>query len=287
MENSTEKTDRYFRERLEQFEQSPDDAIWENLARELGHKKKRNLVPVFRIAAGMTIIMSLGVGGYFITKKQQPAELVATVNGYSKTSDSDTLTRARAARKNTGAVPVKKAPKSDRTDHIRKFQRLPNVEENDQSSELQPAKSSPAMFQNPVQNNQELYGAFNEISGKKGRVCPLHLLRRGYMQQDHYQRQKGKKWRRKELAYNTDYYTSDSHNKGDRWIVGGEFAPLYSYRTVASNSLKSASIDELNGTRNRHDSFCRWHPYQLSCREKVDCTVGYLLLTLRAGKKQS
>jgi hypothetical protein len=247
MENNTEKTDRYFRERLERFEQNPGDSVWENLARELGHKKRRNLVPIFRIAAGMAVIMSLGISGYFISRKQQPAEIVATVTGYPEASVNDTVIRARAARKNTQAVPAKKTPKSDRTEHIRKFQRLPDMEENDQSSDLQPAENTPALYrQQQLQDNLNLNKDFVEISGKNGSVFSMGPLDDRFPVAGSTSLTKGQNMAQEGLAYEPDDQSSDPRNKRERWILGGEFAPLYSYRTIASNSLKTATIDELN-----------------------------------------
>ena len=66
MGSSAEQFDAWFKERLEHFEERPRDAAWENIAEKLGHtRQKRLMVFIVRIAAGMALTFSLGLGYYY------------------------------------------------------------------------------------------------------------------------------------------------------------------------------------------------------------------------------
>jgi hypothetical protein len=78
MDTMNNKTDRYFRDRLDDFEQSPPAAAWDHIVRKLeGRKKKKTLMIFFRIAAGMAVLISTGIGVYLISRgedNQLPAQ---------------------------------------------------------------------------------------------------------------------------------------------------------------------------------------------------------------------
>ncbi len=69
MDNNNEKTDRFFRERLAVYEETPGNHVWDKISSRLEAEKRRKFVYLFlRIAAGMTLLASLGLGYHLIYK---------------------------------------------------------------------------------------------------------------------------------------------------------------------------------------------------------------------------
>src|SRR5512133_2485387 len=70
--NEKDKIDRYFREALGDFEQSPPETSWDNVAQRLGERrKKRAAFLILRIAAGMAILLSTGIAYHIITRPSE------------------------------------------------------------------------------------------------------------------------------------------------------------------------------------------------------------------------
>ena len=73
MEKKNNTTDNYFRDRLGSFEMSPPDAAWDNISQQLKEKKKkRMMLLIFKIAAGMALLISTGLGVYYLPVLQLP-----------------------------------------------------------------------------------------------------------------------------------------------------------------------------------------------------------------------
>jgi hypothetical protein len=69
MDNNNERTDQFFRERLSVYEEMPADQVWDKIASRLEVEKRKKLIYLFlRIAAGMTLLFSLGLGYHLIYK---------------------------------------------------------------------------------------------------------------------------------------------------------------------------------------------------------------------------
>ena len=80
MDNNKERTDQLFRERLSVYEEIPADQVWDKIASRLEMEKRRKLVYLFlRIAAGMTLLFSLGLGYYLVNNSshQKARDLVS------------------------------------------------------------------------------------------------------------------------------------------------------------------------------------------------------------------
>ena len=88
MDNNNEKTDRFFRERLAVYEEMPDAQVWDKIASRLEAKKRRKFVYLcLRIAAGMTLLASLGLGYHLVHKSgDQKSVAVNTKTAVSEQS---------------------------------------------------------------------------------------------------------------------------------------------------------------------------------------------------------
>lgn len=65
------KTDRYFRDRLGGFENSPSDSTWDQIVQKMESRKKKKAAMIFfRIAAGMAILLSTGIGYYLLNRNE-------------------------------------------------------------------------------------------------------------------------------------------------------------------------------------------------------------------------
>ena len=88
MDNNNERTDQFFRERLSVYEEMPADQVWDKIASRLEVEKRRKFIYLFlRIAAGMTLLLSLGLGYHLINKSgHQKAEAFITKPSASEKS---------------------------------------------------------------------------------------------------------------------------------------------------------------------------------------------------------
>ncbi len=86
--DNNERTDQFFRERLSVYEEMPVDQVWDKIASHLEMEKRKKLIYLFlRIAAGMTLLFSLGLGYHLIYKSgNQKAEAVITKPSVSEKS---------------------------------------------------------------------------------------------------------------------------------------------------------------------------------------------------------
>ncbi len=114
--DNNERTDQFFRERLSVYEEMPVDQVWDKIASRLEMEKRKKLIYLFlRIAAGMTLLFSLGLGYHLIYKSgNQKAEAVitkppvseksiiapSTVEKTSKESNNQSLIASDKFRKN-------------------------------------------------------------------------------------------------------------------------------------------------------------------------------------------
>jgi uncharacterized protein YjaZ len=81
MDNKIEKTDRFFRERLSGYEEVPGNQVWERIASRLETEKRRKFIYLFlRIAAGMTLLASLGLGYHLINKTGDQKSVAVITN---------------------------------------------------------------------------------------------------------------------------------------------------------------------------------------------------------------
>jgi len=248
MEKDWDRIDRLFRERLAGFEEKPDDQLWEKIAGRLGPAGQRRKLYLFiRIAAGMTLLFSLGLGYYLINR--QSGQEASSIISYKGSEKNDTI-REERPRKSTSNIPEKKKGKSDRLRPVRKVYKGPEISLLDEG--LQKA--------NRVSVNHGL-NISEELQDQAGReTIQLALLRGNHPGLSNAFLPQALDYSRTASA-EPDYANllSDLENMDDgnlakekknRWLVGGEIAPLYSYRTIASDNLASNIRNTMNESEN-------------------------------------
>jgi len=72
MKTSDKELDDLFAARLDSFEVEPSANLWQNIERELdGKPKKKSIIPTLRIAAGIVVMLSIGL---IFLRKQEPVK---------------------------------------------------------------------------------------------------------------------------------------------------------------------------------------------------------------------
>ncbi len=253
MKNNTENIDRYFKTRFEQFEQAPPEKVWESIAVQLGHNRKKGMIMlIFRIAAGMALLVSLGLGYYFISRPGQQTGPATLATNHTDRSPADTAkSRPRARNINSTPASVKKAVKSDRLQPVRKIYKGPAVQEENYPGDQPSGKASEAT--NGRTRSQSLYRAGDLAMiyhPEELGTMPVNLpaaLNRNTVAPD---RVLSAEEARALLLSINETPIDKVDAKLNRWMLGGEVAPLYSYRTIASDYLESSMIDNLNDAEN-------------------------------------
>jgi hypothetical protein len=231
MDNNGERTDRFFRDRLVDYGESPGNQVWDKLTEKLEHGKKRKmLLFFFRVAAGMTLILSLGLGYYFATRHPQ-AENVAAVKPQESTEKHETGVIARENKKSprVGQIPQgftsakKVSPESRALKNSVNVSFHETIAENITSSDDQ----------------QKLAYLQRIPSGLLNVQVPNQVGYRRLSQEEMYE----------QLALimnDGESETAGSELSQHHWSIGSEVAPLYSYRTIESDYKDKT--DYLNST---------------------------------------
>ena len=70
MKGNSENIDNFFRSKMDSYGEIPEAAVWEGISEKLGHNKKKKLIIFMsKVAAGMLLVVSLGLGYYLLNKK--------------------------------------------------------------------------------------------------------------------------------------------------------------------------------------------------------------------------
>ena len=245
MENKAENIDRYFKERLAALEQVPRDLVWKEIEGKLGgNKSKRMVYIMLRIAAGMTLLISLGLGLYMIRHSDQQESDRMSMDPSSKPLNDSMATEMADHR---SVEPANDTP--ERAIHLMRVERNNNNPTFANKSELRNAQHITTFGDN---NPKSTSGPINEL--KSGDLTRLEPRGAGqfpaeYPLQPVYSPEFNKTDNNKGSQY--DLYSDTGYDAGEvvsnqyQWIVGTEIAPLYSYRTITSDYLSNSYMNDL------------------------------------------
>ena len=126
MEKDKDYMYRHFREKLANYEQEPEKYLWNRISSKLGHRKNNHrILFFFKIAAGLTLLASTGLGYYWINK-EKPAALTAPVSIVQEVKlPGDSALKNRPAKSDQVKGHVRSPKKSDRLEPVRKLQKIP------------------------------------------------------------------------------------------------------------------------------------------------------------------
>lgn len=237
-------TDRYFRDRLAEFEQSPPDSNWDAIAQKMSKgKKKLSAMLLFRIAAGMALITSLGIGIYFINQPETSGSRKEITEHNSKPEAS--------AKENAEKSSVSSVLKNKRPVHqSSEFQKYT------QSKAESTLQKKPSLREIP-EHSSEIASVVPNPTTENIEMNPLASLdiprAMNQLPEIDFSASYEKSLSQEEAVallmaeYNAGFAEEIAEKKTNRrWELGGEVAPLYSDRTINSSSLESSAINNLN-----------------------------------------
>jgi hypothetical protein len=239
METIQNQTDRFFRERLAGFGPDPDDKVWAKIAGQMARaRRKKAVVLYFRIAAGMALLVSLGIGGLLVSRN----------NGTDKRMTMRTPMSAEHQNENENVnekenegklVPLKPESLVARVDggnasnenqYTASAKPVASVQQGTpvhQGTSVQPVNS--------MESNPALAGLPSRTYFLPVQSIPLQFVANPQIvpEQDIFN-----------LADFTEPEEADPSQHA--WIVGSEIAPLFSYRTIASDYLEQSAMKSMN-----------------------------------------
>ncbi len=239
MDSNIENTDRFFRERLSVYEETPDDRLWDKIASRLEGKKRRKLIYlVLRIAAGMTLLASLGLGYHFVNRSFN----LKTVAVVSKTRVSEKTGNALSTHANTDN-PGRQSLSSAGNSGIQKEE--PSLVNNQPAGITNNTAITSVTALESSAKSVYITPGLSPLYMRETSLLPVPLPHRlGYhrLSQQELQEQTAAL-----IAGNYDDVPTEE-TKDNRWILGSEVAPLYSYRKIESGYLDQSAIKNMNNS---------------------------------------
>jgi opacity protein-like surface antigen len=248
MGSSAEQFDAWFKQRLEHFEEPPRKEAWENIAERLGHnRKKRAGVFILRIAAGMALTLSLGLGYYWYVK-------------HRGISVPPTLTESQHAGRPPRADETKMTYGNENKVHLSASSVRPGTSSSGLTEDFSLHAASPADISGsmarpvdsaggnklPMSCPEDLFAAVNALPACIGdtHTVPGLVIRQGSLA--------NRPLSEDDLIVLQNLAQENSGNRvknSDKgWILGGQFAPLYSYRNLSSDYMNDQDLNTLNKT---------------------------------------
>ncbi|MFO7371161.1 MAG: outer membrane beta-barrel protein [Bacteroidales bacterium] len=257
MDNRMENIDRFFNEHLVNFEQVPPDANWEKISQRLGHKpRKRAAILILRIAAGMALLLSTGIGVIVLTKPDsKPGNSAISANQHNEMNSIPRETNPASVQPETPG----------HNNSIHNSNRLAPGKQNPSGKNFATGNSGEPEKIMAEASPEEYYRAdqAKHVEIEPSDVNPMTALsgiHPGQLPQIDIGTEI--RFNRARLstqavaialpdAYAEVYIPEDVvAKKPGRWTIGSEVAPLYSYRTISSDELQSVTMDELNDKEN-------------------------------------
>ena len=256
---SSENIDRYFKEKLENYKESPPQDTWDKIALRLGHSRKRRMVIfISRIAAGITILVSLSVLFHYI-QKDKNVELAHQSDSLTEIKpgniDNALIVGRETSPEKNGLSATAVAAKTivDKPSH-------PGTSNNQYHKQAIPPeqKSEPDVLQT---GSDVEYMASDYVSSVADKISYLVPVDCNHLDSDDSgydlimtTRNDSKIEQLYELSVNQLFALndeqSDKKERQTEWLLGGQFAPLYSYRSLESEQYQDYVKSQINSREN-------------------------------------
>ena len=255
MENP-EHIDRVFKEKFDTFSEQPEAGVWDNIADRLGHNKKRSMILFLtRIAAGIALLLALSIG---LTNRFNKNESVTDNNIHIDNQDSRDITNEKSTPNIPVTVKEEKHEVNKNTDDKepgRKVRKM--IPENNFLAEKSHNKSGNKANENneaaselPVTMHNSPDAELLAVSSTPEESLPvLEGIYSGMLDNSYtvpirpslpVQPEKFK-WEGILLADET----SEKPDM-DKWQLGGQFGPVYSYRNLTTDYISASQYEATN-----------------------------------------
>jgi hypothetical protein len=256
MTESSENMERFFRNKLENYSESPPQDTWDKIADSLGHRQKRKMAFfISRIAAGLTILISLSILFYY-TQKEKPAEIAY---------QSDTITTVKIHPDETSQVQISEKP-AGQTRHVLTETGVSGKENQDRAAYARAADSQTS--RQTVQTGsitedemlrkhssvEDMASAYISVPDRLSYLVPIEC---DYLDAVNFPNdqaipsgdfrtggQAGKVLTDQLLAFADE--EPGVKERQTAWLIGGQFAPLYSYRNLTSEKYQDYVREQIN-----------------------------------------
>ncbi|MFO7659156.1 MAG: hypothetical protein R6W78_19010, partial [Bacteroidales bacterium] len=253
----TENFDKYFKERLEDYVESPLPGTWDGIAARIGHARKNRAIVIFlRIAAGIALLFSLSV--IMLDTKMPATDDFAAVATVPEDTTKELIAKNRMGTQSHIAIgtPDKELPAAVNTElHLAQSyaEIIPKAENNHHLTEKSPYETDygytsaraqkeisviavPTREENP--DRLVALSSFIPNAARPGIGRPVSIEKKeGDMPQQVYTIDQM-------LALNEPL--PEVKNRKNTWAVGGQFAPQYSYRNIVSEEYSDYVISQIN-----------------------------------------
>jgi hypothetical protein len=261
MNAKSDNIDRFFKKKLENYKDNPAPVVWDNISEKLGHKKKRTLVLFMsRVAAGITLIIALGLGYYFLTKDSSEMLSQSSEQDEKQVKEKAITSPGKLAELETEEISVKKDLEeyeiSEATD-IEKSKESPLIKQYETTIESEVITTSEKTYETALTKSITREQAAETDSYKSGNLLSriksiiTEKINNTYAEDIKIAGTMERKPSKERLEY-TEHTTEeeisfdDDKAAGSKWTIGGQLAPLYSYRNVSSDYLDSYVKDQIN-----------------------------------------
>ncbi len=250
MMESKEDIDRYFKDRLEDYTENPAPDTWDKIADQLGHDRKRNgIVFIWRIAAGLALLISLSI---MLRNSQKPQDnKLAEKNTVKVDSAKGTIStgiitqpqgvltkKENSNHKLSTRIPVE-SRKEVVAGNVKNTQKN-RIVENKKIAANPDVEAMDGKYAHPVDNMNLLEPiACYSIENETQSVPPSILFSEKSTKQVASSLTLDQL-----LAMNQEEPLEKEHKNS--WLIGGQFAPQYSYRNYVSDRYPDYVVDQIN-----------------------------------------
>lgn len=233
------QVDRHFRKQLRDYSQSAPSDVWGNIEKVLDNKQNAKKIVFYRIAAAVAAFAIIGSGFLYLNNLRTDKNKLIVENNLPVNSEKKTQILNQGNDNKQNIVSTEKVEKSD-------------VDANNFIANAKPVKKEVA-FQNQV-------FAEDKIIERKDNLEKLEYLQIAIIEERTElaiidRREQNVKTYLNSLpdiytAYTLNDLIETKETKNNKWTLGGEFSPLYSYRHISGTGTDSYSKDFYNSAEN-------------------------------------
>jgi hypothetical protein len=244
MEERFDNIDLLYRENFSEFAPDVPDGMWERIADKLPAKKSRVVPLIWKIAAGMAILIATGsMITYFVFVKQ--VQVQVSVNTSADKNISPTVFKEAPAKKNI---------QTNLTSSKKDIQSVRKVEALNSSNKLEDFPSDPGdktVEGNPKNNSEQVEAIINEpVFSSIDSESPSNTIaeiknENSVLEQNQISIENSNKIIAENIA-DLEANKEDDHQR--KWLIGGQGGPQYSYRSIASKNIEASTLQEKNQT---------------------------------------